>query len=313
MQSSFMNISLRSPVIIASSPATENINNIIECWKQGAGAVILKTGADYCRTGCYKNRKWYWGEEGEWSQSTFEREIFMISESCNLVKEAKKYIDIPVIASITENSGDISRWVEAIQKLTEAGADMIQLDLFYISQCDEFSFDKEKFVHLLKIISESSSVPIIPKININFPPLIAGKLIKQSGIKGVSLLDSVRVPPPISIREDKKLQYPDGIGSVGTSYFGQWQLPLTESYLHEAVKNGLETCAGGGVYSSKDGIQLLMRGAKTIQIATGILKNGFSWIKKLNDDIDDFLEENEISLEELYQSSVKLVKSEENN
>lgn len=311
MKTNFMGMELTSPIIVASSPATETWNSIIKCKENGVGAVILKTAANYDRADSYQQRRWYRGENGVWAQSSFDREIFMLLEVCELIRKLKETVSFPIIASVTHNSWDSYAWIEAIQKIEEAGADMIQLDLFYISQSTDISKDEIK--EFLKGILEKSKVPIIPKLNINFSAMNICKIIKESGIKGVSLLDSVRVPPPVLIGEDGNLKYPDNISAFGASYFGQWQLPLTESYLHQAVKNGLEVCAGGGIGSSNDGIQLLMRGAKTIQVATGILKYGFPWLKNLNDDIEKFLESNGLSLEELYEKSKEVVMKEFND
>lgn len=310
MKTNFVNLELKSPIIIASSPATETIKNIMECWQQGAGAVILKTAANYHRMGEYQKRKWYWNDNGVWAQSSFEREIFTLHESCELIRKVKENTDFPVIASLTEKSWDYSKWSEGIQKLSEAGADMIQMDLFYISECENLHESKKDLKTLFKNIYEKGDISVIPKLNINFPVSTTAKIVKESGIKGVSLLDSVRVPPPVIMKEKNSLVYPSQIGSVGTSYFGHWQLPLTEAYLHQAVKSDLEVCAGGGICSGDDALQLLMRGAKTIQVATGILRNGFSWIKSLNAEIECFLENNSISLEQLHKKSKQLVMQE---
>jgi len=45
--------------------------------------------------------------------------------------------------------------------------------------------------------------------------------------------------------------------------------------LHYCVKFGLEVCAGGGVNSANDVDRLLENGAKLVQTASYILKNGF--------------------------------------
>lgn len=306
METRFMNFRLKSPIVVASSPATENIPNIMKCYNNGAGAVILKTAADYQSTGVVRNRKWYWGEKGIWSQSTFEREIFQITNCCEIIQEVKDMMDIPLIASFTANSWYSTEWLEGIDKLSSNGADMIQLDLFYVSQEKDTDKMDYNLKTLLKEVYTKSSIPIIPKLNINFPLVKINKMVKETGIKGVSILDSVRVPPPVEIDENHILKYPNGIGSNGTSCFGNWQLPLTEAYLHEAVKEGLEVCAGGGICSPIDGIQILMRGAKTIQVATGILRNGYPWIRELNDAIERFLDKNELTLEELYLKGSEL-------
>lgn len=47
LSTSFCGMNLRNPIVIASCPATESINGIKKCYENGAGAVILKSMADY--------------------------------------------------------------------------------------------------------------------------------------------------------------------------------------------------------------------------------------------------------------------------
>ena len=310
METKFLGYKLKSPVIVASSPATENVQNLMKCYNNGVGAVILKTAAEYQGGEISQKRKWYWGENGIWAQSSFEREVSRLTDCCQMIQEVKNKIDIPIIASVTSNSWNIEGWLEGIERLVASGADMVQLDLFYLSQEVDGDKMEDNLKSLLKSVCGQNKCMIIPKLNINMPLVKVNKVLKEAGIKGVSILDSVRVPPPVEIDEYNKLKYPKGIGSVGTSCFGNWQLPLTEAYLYEAVKEGLEVCAGGGICSPTDGIQLLMRGAKTIQVATGILRNGFSWLMDLNNEIDCFLGKYELTLEELWVKGVELVKCE---
>ena len=52
-------------------------------------------------------------------------------------------------------------------------------------------------------------------------------------------------------------------------------------YLRHAVKEGLEVCAGGGVSGAEDVELLLENGAKLVQTASFVLKNGFHYTPTL--------------------------------
>lgn len=50
-------------------------------------------------------------------------------------------------------------------------------------------------------------------------------------------------------------------------------------------------CAGGGITTIEDVIQLIMYGATTVQIATHIILNGYSSIKKFVGGIEEYLDD----------------------
>jgi dihydroorotate dehydrogenase (fumarate) len=77
-----------------------------------------------------------------------------ISEYLHLIKEAKASINIPVIASV--NCISLYEWTYFVKKIEEAGADAIELNIFYFpADCNKSAKSIEQ--RYLKIIRKIKS------------------------------------------------------------------------------------------------------------------------------------------------------------
>ena len=260
----FLGYELKGAVIAASCPATESLENVMACAKNGAAAIILKS-ASGTRLGDNKTRRCFIDHMGFWSESGFDREILPLETATALTSSAIKNINVPVIPSVTEMTLTPGQWLESCSALEMAGAHALQLDFFYFPNLlskDDFAVD---FIRLLLEINTHCRIPVMPKLNISLPAEYAVYLLKKAGIEYVSLLDSIRSPAP------------DGayLSGRNLSVFGTYMLPLTRQYTSVLSKAGFSVCAGGGITNAEQAADLIRIGAKTVQIATEVLLNGF--------------------------------------
>ncbi len=275
MSVKFAGIELKNQIVAASSPLTESLDRIRCCGLAGFGAVILKSAADYVRTGRGHGRKVVFceGEDGFYADSSFEREILTLSEGLQLYREACRQEDILIIPSVGANSLDAEEWLPICRAFEEAGAPLLQLDFFYLGQIAQEDGFYGKLGGLLRTLKGELSCLVMPKLNPGFAPGKICALLKECGIRQVSLLDSMRETPVPS----------QGLQEGTTSYFGRRQFPETLRYLREAKRYGLEACAGGGVASREDVRQLLEEGAGVVQVASYVLSKGFASLGDLLD------------------------------
>lgn len=262
----FGDISLKNPLIASSSPLTESMPRLRSCCAAGFAAAILKTVAPYRRSGVAGRRRVVHIGEGFYADASFQREILTLEEGLALYREASVLNEqMRIIPSVSAASLDAAPWLDACNEFSQLGAEIIQLDLFYLgTQLDAPNF-YQKLLQLFNTLRYGCSSRIMPKLNVHFSPDEICALLSQCGIEYVSLLDSIREIPPGSW----------GLHPETTSYFGPRQLPVTMRYLTAAVKQQLHVCAGGGINSSADADLLLDMGAEVIQTASYVLKNGF--------------------------------------
>lgn len=275
MTYSLSNIQLKNYLIASSSPLTESVQRLTCCYEAGFSAAILKSTAAYVKTGTGYGRKIVYGKDGYYADSSFEREILTLEEGIKLYKSALMNCpyDMLLIPSVSASSLEPEKWIKSCKKFEECGAKLIQLDFFYLGTIKHDDTFFEKLRILLMDLCRTLNCNMMPKLNLNFEPDKTCKILKESGIKTVSILDSMRENP------DPRL----GLHEGTTSYFGKRQLPYTFKYLKAAKQQGLEVCAGGGVTSKKDVDLLLSAGADAVQVASYVLNRDFGAVKELLD------------------------------
>lgn len=269
------NIQMKNYLIASSSPLTESVERLRCCYEAGFSSAILKSAAAYVKTGVGHGRKIVYVKDGYYADASFEREILTLDEGVDLYKKAIKNCpaDMLLIPSVSASSLEPEKWLKPCRQFELCGAPLIQLDFFYLGTLEhDESFYKKLKILLIKLV-QNLDCTVMPKLNLNFEPDKTCKILKESGIKTVSLLDSMRETPNSNLDLHKGT----------TSYFGWRQFPYTLRYLKIAKQYGLEVCAGGGVTSKADVDLLLALGADMVQVASYILRRDFNAINELLD------------------------------
>lgn len=76
----FGGIEMANPLIASSSPLTETVGKVYSCREASFGGAILKTAADYQRTGKGYGRKVVFIGEDYYADASYEREILTLEE-----------------------------------------------------------------------------------------------------------------------------------------------------------------------------------------------------------------------------------------
>ncbi len=276
MSIQFLNIKFPTPIILASSPLTEAPERIYNSEIHGAGGAILKTCSIYTRKTDYDARKVVFSSDQSryYAYSSFDREILTAEEGIKLYHDAVNLCSIPIIPSVTALSLNPDDWLPLCLRFQDTGAPIIQLDFFYLgSHLSQPDFSA-RFCNLLNTLVRSLHCAVMPKINVDLPADYIFQLIATTGVKTVSLLDSVRVPVTDS-SDGSTLPF------SSTSCFGAWQLPLSLRYAYIAHQYDLAVCGGGGITNRSSVMQMLSCGATLVQVASSILLHKYSYIQEL--------------------------------
>lgn len=273
-------IPMKNYLVASSSPLTESVERLLCCKEAHFSAAILKSCADYEKTGKGYGRKVVYVKDGYYADASFENEILTLNEGIDLFHNAQDLIkdDMLLIPSVSALSLEANEWINSCRKFKKLGAKMIQLDFFYLGtlkQNDEFY---QSLKILLSTLKKNLDCVLMPKLNLKFEPNRICKILKDSGISYVSLLDSMRENP------DEKYN----LHQDNTSYFGPRQLPFTLEYLKAAKKQGLFVCVGGGIAKREDIDVLIKNGADMIQVASYILNRDYSFTKNLLPDTAEY-------------------------
>src|SRR5689334_12510147 len=114
LSTTYLGLKLRTPLVVSASPLSQEIEQIKQMEQAGAAAIVLG--------------------------SLFEEEIetgpgsdaFRVGPETYLkhIATAKRSVKIPIIASL--NCTTLGGWISYARKITEAGADALELNIYKI-------------------------------------------------------------------------------------------------------------------------------------------------------------------------------------
>jgi dihydropyrimidine dehydrogenase (NAD+) subunit PreA len=282
---------LRNPVLVAPSPPTAYVEGILNAEKEGAGAVITKSVGPHSESALPEDRRQvkYIPGFGMWMQSTYRREILTLRQGAELVRSAKRRAGIPIIASVFCPSLVADQWVKVASALAEAGADAIHLDLFYLPLEPPAESAAEQLRALVSGVCGAVSLPVVVKLNIHLDLVTVVRTCIEAGARGFAYLDSARLGSPLSPSSPVTYLLP-GQPSSMCALAGQWIRPLTMAFTDRLRKlTTCQLCAGGGLFTGRDAMEALVRGADAVQLCTAVLVNGWQVVREVEKGIADGL------------------------
>lgn len=287
LSTTYMGLRLRNPIIAGSSGLMNNISYLKELEAAGAGAVVLKSifeeqirheSAHFLKSEHEKAQQWqktldetaqyrpYAYEEAEAYVNSFAKE-HTLDKYLSFVSEAKKSLNIPVIASIH----CISQydWSYFAKRIQEAGADALELNIYVLPSDINRSGEENEQVYfdVAEQVKNLVTIPFALKIGYYFSSVVRTiTRLSESGISGLVLFNRP-YHPDIDIRE---LEI--STGQVCTTFDDYLHTLRWVAILSDMVK--CDICASTGIHSYDVVIKQLLAGANAIQIASALYKQG---------------------------------------
>lgn len=282
----YMGLELKNPLIASSSPLTAEIDKIKELEKAGIGAVVLKSIFEEQITGVTEmlNRYSDYPEAADYLRGYVGSGY--VSRLTSLVETAKKQTSLPVIASI--NCAGEGKWIEYARTIEKAGADALELNIFFLpTSPSETSLSIEKrYMDIAEKVVETVSIPVSVKLSRKFTNIlhITDGLYNRK-VKGAVLYNRFYEP-------DIDLDTLEYIPGEGISSARELHNSLRDIAMVAAEVDGLDISVSTGVYEGRDAVKSILAGAKTVQLCSTLLKNGFGVIGEIKDFIGSFMERN---------------------
>jgi dihydroorotate dehydrogenase (fumarate) len=283
----YLGLDLQSPLIAGSSNLTHSVENLKAIEKAGAGAVVLKSVFE---EEIYLEHSSEWKKLGPMSDNLdfldyFDVEIRQenLQKYLSLIADAKKALNIPVIASI--NCVSAHEWTQFAQKIESAGADALELNLSVLpSDLTKTSQENESiYFEVINKVTAKIKIPVAVKISPYFSNL--GKMIStlsEENIKGMVLFNRF-YNPDIDVELEKVKSAP--VLSAPTDYL----IPLRWiGMLSSRIKCDLS--ASTGVHNWQTAVKMLLAGAQTVQLVSLLYEKGFSVISEMNQNILSWME-----------------------
>jgi dihydroorotate dehydrogenase (fumarate) len=304
----YMGLELRNPIIVGSSGLTHSVENVIELEKNGAGAVVLKSlFEEQIRYEINKTMNQaesidsYYPEAQDYI-SNYSR-MHHVDNYLKLISDCKKAVSIPVIASI--NCVSAEEWTAFAKRIEEAGADALELNVFILPADPNFSGEQNEKVYfdILDQVNKEVTIPIALKISYHFSGLAKTALkLSWAGAKGMVLFNRF-YSPDINVENLKIV--PSNVFStpeeISTSL--RWVAMLSDRLY-------CDIAASTGVHDGKGVVKQLLAGAKAVQIATTLYKNGFGRIGEMLTYLENWMDKNNFKTTEEFIGKLSLKKTE---
>lgn len=284
LSTTYLGLKLSSPVIVSSSGLTSSVDKIRKLEEAGAGAVVLKS--------LFEEQINYEAgihvEEGLSPEAhdyvTGYSKAGALETYLQLIEGAKKAVKMPVIASI--NCMSVSEWISFARDIEKAGADALELNIFFVAADDAASAEKieKRYYELLVKVEEVTRIPLSIKIGYQFTNLVTlVKGLYVRGAKGVVMFNRF-YEPDIDI-EAMKLSS----SGVFSSPSDIRQSLRWVGIVSDKVKD-IDIAASTGIHDGKAAIKQLLAGAKAVQVCSVLYKKGEEQLKVINDEIAEWMD-----------------------
>ena len=287
----YLGLDLKNPIIIGSSGLTNSVNRIQELEKNGAAAVVLKSLFEEQILMEFNHVASQDGHNyPEFQDYTkFYTEGKNLVDYLDLIKDSKKSVGIPIIASI--NCVSSNEWVSFAKNIETAGADAIELNISLLpSNFDLNGSENEKiYFKIIEKVKQNVNIPIALKMS-NYSAGLANLIQKLSWTQHIDafVLFNRFYNPDIDINK-KEIISASALSTPHDIFTSLRWIAL----LSDTIE--LPLIATTGIYDGEGVIKQILAGAQAVQMVSSIYKNGSSYILTIIDEIKKWMEQNNYS------------------
>ncbi len=287
LESTYLGLKLKSPVIVGSSGLTTNVEKILDYAKYGAGAIVLKSlfeeqinvqanqiienGMDYPEAGDYIK--------------TYVKEN-SIDQYLKHIEKVKQASTIPVIASINCISGH--DWARFAKQIEKAGADALELNVYLLpldKNTPALEYEQQYF-NVVESVLKEIKIPVAVKMSNQFTnPLFVINRLASMGVKGFVLFNRFYQPDfdidKFEIVSSEIFSHPSDIRNTL-----RWV-----GIASDKIKNA-DFSASTGIHDGKAVIKMLLAGASSVQICSALYKNGPAYLERITNDVINWMKQN---------------------
>jgi dihydroorotate dehydrogenase (fumarate) len=295
----YLGLQLKNPLVIAACPITGKIDWLTRLEEAGAAAAVMPslfeeqiehdevemTKLHEFGTESFAEALTYFPEEQDYHTGP--------EEYLETITQAKKAVKMPLIASL--NGTNTGGWVRYAKMMQEAGADAVELNIYYIATDTAMSGGdvEAQYLDLVAAVKHSLSIPLAVKIGPYFSAMAnMAKRLTEAGADGLVLFNRF-LQPDIdleTLEPNPKLLLSDPYELL---------LPLRwVGILRGRIDASLAVTSG--IHDAHSLVKALLAGADVGMIASTIYQDGFDQIGRILRGLQEWMKEKEYdSIEQL--------------
>jgi len=292
LTTTYLGLKLKNPLVASPSPLSEKVENVVRMEQAGIAAIVMYSlfeeqiiheslELDYFLTRgteSFAEALTYFPNMGKYSLAP--------DKYIETLEKTKLAVNIPVLGSL--NGVSTGGWIEYAQKIQDAGADGLELNLYYLPTDINLTSTQleDNYLKLVNNVRAKVKIPLAVKLAPFFTalPNFANRLV-QAGADGLVLFNRFYQP-------DLDLENLEVVPNLVLSNSDDLRLPLRWiAILYGKVKADLALTSG--VHTSEDAIKAIMAGANVAMTTSALLKRGTNAIQQILTGMEEWMIERE--------------------
>lgn len=285
LQTTFAGLTLKNPLIAASSGLTNSLSKIKELEKAGVSAVVLKSLfeeqienhtekltqiSDYPEAADYINAY---------------IEMNHVEKYLDLIRSVKAECNILVVASI--NCYKLTRWTDFAKSIEAAGADAIELNVFLLNAGEfEDMYLENSYLSIVKQLKKTVKIPVVVKMakNIGNLPGLIDKM-RALDADGVVLFNRF-------YQLDIDINKMEIVGGTVFSTPADFHDTLRWTAIVSGRVHDMDIACSTGVHTWEDSIKGILAGASAIQLCSVLYEQGLNVVGNMLTCMEAWMEQN---------------------
>ena len=308
MNVNYLGLELKNPLIVSASPLSHHIDMCRALEEHGAAALVMHSlFEEQINAELHEIDHMLFHGKDAFSEALdfFPDSRFENYETENYVNRLhalKRVLDIPVIASL--NGVSSGGWVRYAKLLEEAGADALELNLYYPADRAWTAPDEieARYLEAIAAVKEACTLPFAVKLAPAFTAL--PHFLKAAGEGGASgaVLFNRFYHSDIDL---EKLEWSRSLHKSVPADFAAALRAVAVCY----GQSDLQFCAGGGVRDGLDIVKAVMAGATTVAAATVFYEAGAAHAAVMLDAAERWMTEHEYESFDQMRGSISYAKA----
>jgi dihydroorotate dehydrogenase (fumarate) len=292
LTTSYLGLTLPHPIMPGASPLVDNLDSVRQLEDAGAAAIVMHSlfeeqienelRAEFTHLRRFED---VFSEANDFFPRGDDYALGP-QEYLEQIRRLKEAVNVPIIASL--NGTQVGSWVEYANLIQQAGADALELNLYYLAtDCTESGEEIEsRVIETVRAVKAGLKIPVAVKLSPFFSSLShLAKELELCGADALVLFNRFYQP-------DLDLERLEVVPKLDLSTPEDLRLRLRWlAILYGQLK--VPVACSGGVHSAHDVLKALLAGATVVQTVSALLKRQPDYLRTLLGGMRAWMEEKE--------------------
>ncbi len=292
LSTNYLGFKLAHPVVPSAGPLARKLSGIRELEDAGAPMIILPSLFEEQIEGEEHVLDHYlnYGTDSFGEALSYFPDMTRYNtgpdDYLNLIRKAKESVNVPIVASL--NGVSAGGWTRYAKLIEEAGADALELNVFYIPTDMHLTSVavEQVYLDILKTVKKTVGLPIAVKLSPYFSAMgDMARRLSEGGANALVLFNRFYQP-------DIDLENLEVVPHLVLSDSEDVRLPVRwAAILYILIKADIAITSG--VHTYDDALKGLMAGASVTMMTSELLHNGTKRIREIVGAMGEWLEQHE--------------------